>query len=186
MDSRRLDLMSREEAPSQEPSSPAQDISHSSDERSNNTLRLFKKQCANIDCERAFSSHNHRVKYCRETCRRKSRMKQFLVGTRNWRKSHPKEAAVARRRHRQHPCYLSEAGYEALFLVQNGACAVCGSRESGNKNHPRLVVDHDHTTGKVRGLLCHGCNVGLGSFRDSSSRLFAAAAYLVRASEVAP
>ena len=70
---------------------------------------------------------------------------------------------------------------------QNGLCAICGLEETrvtrpkakipmGFK--PRLSVDHDHLTGKIRGLLCHKCNVGLGNFQDTPANLIAAMQYL--------
>jgi hypothetical protein len=52
---------------------------------------------------------------------------------------------------------ISSETYNALFDSQNGLCAICG--KSSTK---RLAVDHNHTTGKVRGLLCHRCNTSLG------------------------
>lgn len=52
--------------------------------------------------------------------------------------------------------------YDALFLKQGGVCAACGKLP---KRY--LHVDHDHVTGEVRGLLCHGCNAALGHLRDS-------------------
>ena len=50
-------------------------------------------------------------------------------------------------------------------------CVICGSEE-------KLVVDHDHKTGKVRGMLCNHCNRGLGHFRDDPMLLEFAAQYL--------
>jgi len=50
-------------------------------------------------------------------------------------------------------------------------CVICGSEE-------KLVVDHDHRTGKIRGLLCNHCNRGLGHFRDDPTLLEFAAQYL--------
>ena len=50
-------------------------------------------------------------------------------------------------------------------------CVICGSDES-------LVVDHDHKTGKIRGMLCNHCNRGLGHFRDDPELLVFAAEYL--------
>jgi hypothetical protein len=55
---------------------------------------------------------------------------------------------------------------------QEGKCAICGSLER------RLVIDHDHETGKVRALLCWGCNVGLGYFGDSPEMMMEAIAYV--------
>lgn len=62
--------------------------------------------------------------------------------------------------------------------VTTKECVICGAEE-------KLVVDHDHTTGKVRGLLCGHCNRGLGHFRDSPVLLEFAAQY-IHASNDAP
>lgn len=61
--------------------------------------------------------------------------------------------------------------YEKMISDQNGMCAICKSEE-------KLNVDHCHTMGHVRGLLCSFCNKGLGMFRDDPERLRAAAIYL--------
>lgn len=65
-------------------------------------------------------------------------------------------------------------GSEDLKLLreqQRGLCAIC--EQTGE-----LVIDHDHVTGKVRGLLCHACNKGLGMFADTPDCLVSAATYL--------
>lgn len=61
--------------------------------------------------------------------------------------------------------------YHRLLSLQGNACAIC-------KEQKKLVVDHDHQTGKVRGLLCTACNNGLGVFSDNSIRLRIAVDYL--------
>ncbi len=75
---------------------------------------------------------------------------------------------------------LSE--YEAISASQGGMCAICGGGETSvchhNKRLRPLAVDHCHTTGKVRGLLCSACNRALGGFKDSPEILRAAIAYL--------
>ena len=55
-------------------------------------------------------------------------------------------------------------------------CVICGSEE-------KLVVDHDHITGQVRGMLCNHCNRGLGHFRDDPMLLEFAAQYLYASSD---
>jgi hypothetical protein len=66
--------------------------------------------------------------------------------------------------------------YESLHASQDGRCLICGA-ELSCMGH-RLAVDHDHATGKIRGLLCKGCNVGIGSLRDNPALLRKAAEYL--------
>lgn len=56
---------------------------------------------------------------------------------------------------------------------QDWACKICGRIPEG-----KLHVDHCHTSGNIRGLLCGGCNVGLGHFNDDLERLAAAIEYL--------
>lgn len=69
---------------------------------------------------------------------------------------------------------------EKLYHKQGGLCAIC--KQVGFKmleNHrTSLSLDHCHATGKIRGLLCHSCNQGLGLFKDDPQNLEAAAVYL--------
>lgn len=72
--------------------------------------------------------------------------------------------------------------YDAMSEAQEHVCAVCGQPET-MKKHGRLLplaVDHDHSTGKIRGLLCHICNRGLGLLGDNLRIVIAAADYLAR------
>ena len=70
--------------------------------------------------------------------------------------------------------------YLDMAEKQNFVCAICGKENfaMGASHTGLLVVDHDHTTGKVRGLLCHNCNRALGLLRDSSQNLHKALSYL--------
>lgn len=72
---------------------------------------------------------------------------------------------------------LTIGDYEAMLTAQGGACSICTSTLAGN-GHARLVVDHDHATGRVRGLLCNNCNIGLANFRDDPTLLASAIRYL--------
>lgn len=62
---------------------------------------------------------------------------------------------------------------EALFADSDGSCPLCGRTPTH-----RLHVDHDHGTGRVRGLLCGSCNRAIGLMGDDPARLRAAADYL--------
>jgi hypothetical protein len=66
--------------------------------------------------------------------------------------------------------------YKNLLNIQNNECAICQKSMELNKKY--LAVDHNHSTGVVRGLLCNTCNVGLGYFRDNLDLLFNAINYL--------
>jgi len=71
-------------------------------------------------------------------------------------------------------CYgITAEQYNKMTDKQNGQCAICGR---GDK---KLQVDHDHSTGTVRGLLCGGCNLGIGHLCDSPDLLQKAAGYLL-------
>lgn len=72
---------------------------------------------------------------------------------------------------------LTEESHEALLASQGGTCAIC-KRPERHKSHSRLAIDHDHKTGKVRGLLCHGCNVSIGHMEDRIEWLRSAISYL--------
>lgn len=68
--------------------------------------------------------------------------------------------------------------YNKILELQGGVCAICGKAEvRKNKN---LVVDHNHKTGKIRGLLCFKCNVALGLFGDDFVTIYLAHEYLQR------
>lgn len=69
---------------------------------------------------------------------------------------------------------LTPGMFNTMLEEQDGGCAICG-RESQKGN---LHVDHDHDTGKVRGLLCRNCNLALGLMDDDRRRLGAAIRYL--------
>jgi hypothetical protein len=74
--------------------------------------------------------------------------------------------------------------YDQMFSAQGGVCAICGKPEM--RLHERtatpisLVVDHDHETGEIRGLLCGRCNKGLGLLGDNATAIRRALAYLER------
>lgn len=78
------------------------------------------------------------------------------------------KASNRRRLAKQYDMTLSE--YEAT-IRSAGKCSICGNTE-------RLVMDHCHAKGNVRGVLCSNCNTALGLFRDSTELLLRAAQYI--------
>ena len=72
---------------------------------------------------------------------------------------------------------LTEDDYYNMVKEQSNKCAICGRTPFGKNK--RLCVDHNHSTGKVRGLLCQKCNRGLGCFGDDLDTLKVATQYLL-------
>ena len=107
-----------------------------------------KGVCGNIDC----------------------RYEQRLIWNQN------NKARRGKSHHKQY--YVKKYGmtieeYEQMEKDQNYSCKICGE-----KNYKRLGIDHDHTTGQVRGLLCDSCNPALGGFKDNIESLQKAIDYL--------
>lgn len=79
---------------------------------------------------------------------------------------------------------ISLADYDALLEKQGGVCAICkrpqrNIRQINNHLIAQLSVDHNHATGKNRGLLCSDCNLALGGFQESPKILQSALEYLL-------
>ena len=71
---------------------------------------------------------------------------------------------------------LTVAEYDSKYIKQKGRCAICGKHQSEMKN--KLSVDHNHATGRVRGLLCGGCNLYIGILETNSNKFQKAQKYL--------
>ena len=75
---------------------------------------------------------------------------------------------------------ISLLEYSQIFMAQGGKCAICGTEDPGTRNGEKkaFAVDHCHTTGKVRGLLCEACNTGIGKLKEDVEILQSAIRYL--------
>ena len=74
---------------------------------------------------------------------------------------------------------ITQTDYEVMIAEQNNKCAICNTTEPGGRhNSGYFVVDHCHTTGKVRKLLCHNCNTALGLVGDNVDTLHKMINYL--------
>jgi len=103
--------------------------------------------------------------------------------------------AEGRKRHRErvlrHRYGIGLDHLQAMYELQEGACAICGTNgdlpysqdQRGFGGKGALILDHDHSTGELRGLLCRKCNSGLGLFGDSAALLVKAAAYVMEGSD---
>jgi hypothetical protein len=102
-----------------------------------------------------------------DSCRHRARL---------WYRANKERLSVLNSRQKRLYKYgITPEEYDTLVDKQGGMCAICGVVPSTKQG---LCVDHNHTTGKVRGLLCRTCNLGLGHFGDSVQRLQAALQYL--------
>jgi hypothetical protein len=100
-------------------------------------------------------------------CRNSKRRRQYAA--------QPETRAYFKRRHVLRTYGLTPQQYDAMLAAQDGKCAACSDALTpGKATH----VDHCHATGRVRGILCNGCNTALGHAQDDPSRLRALADYL--------
>lgn len=109
--------------------------------------------------------------------------------TQQWRKENPERYAAtqaafrlsggkarsSRKSHLKRKFGLTIEQYEAMLAEQGGGCAIC---HRSPRDDISLHVDHDHSTGRIRGLLCFRCNNSLGDMEDDPSLLRAALRYL--------
>ncbi len=90
-----------------------------------------------------------------------------------WRAANP---GVEHSAHLKRTFGITGADYSRMLKEQGGVCAICSN---ACKTGRRLAVDHDHSTGKVRALLCANCNRGIGYLQDSPGLLAEAGRYLL-------
>lgn len=108
----------------------------------------------------------------------------YVEKAKEYQQKHPEKVKIwGTRKYRKKNYGLSEAQYQKMVSDQNGVCAICFKEEThrgrGGDVTP-LAVDHDHSTGKVRGLLCFACNTGIGKLNDDPRLLQNAIVYLMR------
>lgn len=122
------------------------------------------KQCNR--CQNVLNDMNWQISYqtrqyylCKECDKLKQRQRQASLPKRKFFKRYG----------------LTETAYEELVAGSNGCCAICSTQNNNGKD---LCIDHCHTTGKVRGLLCNKCNMALGLLSDRIDLLDKAKEYL--------
>jgi hypothetical protein len=97
-----------------------------------------------------------------------------------WTDANPEKVSSAGKRYRLRIKYgLTLEQYESLLAAQGGGCACCKAITPRGRG-TYFVVDHDHETGQIRGLLCNPCNLGIGALGDTIEGVERAARYLRR------
>lgn len=126
----------------------------------------LQSQCRPCQRDRERANYHKYAKVRRE------RQKKFWAAL-------PKAERVRRQRQyslvAEHGCNL--AHFNKMLKRQKGVCALCKKEPSGKRTKV-LQVDHDHKTGKIRGLLCNECNTALGRLGDNIKGLMRAINYL--------
>lgn len=101
---------------------------------------------------------------------------------RKYRAEHPEMNSKAVRKSRLKMSYgLTEVDLQTMTIVQDSRCGICKREITlGGRKFDCAVVDHDHNTGAIRGLLCGHCNRAIGMFGDNIEVLKSAISYLER------
>lgn len=140
------------------------------------SLSEITKECSNCHIEKPISSYRFKKggkylkhSFCQPCEAAKQKARREAAKAKDYEAYHIK----LQERELRLKYGLSLKDYYDMWDKQEGVCAICS--ENCSKN---LAVDHDHQTGKVRGLLCQKCNRGLGLFNDKPELLGKAKKYL--------
>jgi hypothetical protein len=110
---------------------------------------------------------------------RKKNREKCCQAVANWRARNPNYESALKLNLRYG---ITPEKYSEMWTEQKGLCAICGNEETTRHNRSnkvqKLAVDHCHTSGKVRGLLCQECNRGIGNFKDDIKSMQKAIEYL--------
>ncbi len=137
------------------------------------------KRCIKCDSYKPleeFTKDKHKKDGHRNYCRKcdnasyrkyyKRNRDKLLARKKKWRKDHP-ECYMAHHYEKNYNITLKD--YDKMFEEQQGCCFICGRHQS--EFNRRLDVDHDHSTSRVRGLLCYSCNTKLGWYEKQQEKL---------------
>ena len=133
------------------------------------------KAC-NLAARRAKYAENPRPYVDRVLKWQRENRDRYLERQRSYRGT-PAKKLSNRKSHLKRKYGITIEEFDALLAAQGGGCAICGNPDADN-------VDHDHVTGKVRGILCFTCNVAIGLVSEDEERLVGALHYLARDDEL--
>jgi hypothetical protein len=152
------------------------------------------KICTHCLCEKSVNDfgryrNGNPLPHCRKCENKKARncrLKKPEVYRRTTRRYYNKNKGFdKKKRNLWQKCWskgITVKQYLEMFRSHNGCCDICGVPNLELKRN--LAIDHDHITGKIRGLLCINCNMALGGFRDNPEILEKAISYLKKHQEV--
>lgn len=140
--------------------------------------RIYReKNCDKINKQQREHRKNNPKKYKKYyNNRRKKHLEEDRAARRAYNKSHP-EKHRGRQYKKKYGISLQE--YNSLLISQGGVCKSCGSPPSRRN----LDIDHDHSTGMIRGLLCSNCNTALGLLKEDPLRIKKLLEYLCKGKE---
>ncbi len=124
----------------------------------------------NPEWRRAYNAHYYAENTAYHRARYAADPEHARALSTKWQKANPTKVRDSRMRARYG---IEFADFERMIAAQEGRCLVCDEAA-------RLVIDHNHETGAIRGLLCRNCNSGIGLLGDSVELLRRAIAYLNR------
>lgn len=131
---------------------------------------FLTKEC--FTCHAKFDSSSNHAQYCPD-CRAERHRETNRLQSIKVRKEKPR---VVRGYKIKRVYGITPDDYDRMFEDQKGVCSICFGPETTKRGY--LCVDHDHTTGKVRSLLCSRCNSAIGMLKEKASVAYSAAKYL--------
>ncbi len=129
-----------------------------------------------LQCSQPAITGQRFCRMCRDKAREKSKMRKGTEGRiQTCSKYYQSHKRPWRNYYYQKKYGITLEKYEEMFKRQSGRCEICKSKPEKSRN---LHIDHDKTTGKVRGLLCTNCNTALGGYRENIQILKAVIRYI--------
>lgn len=148
-------------------------IRHCVECRAEEKRRAYARNPAKAQARaRRWQTKNHETLREKQKAYRATHKDQKTRTNRAWLAANPHKALEYYRRNKYG---ITNEQFDAMLAAQGHQCAICGKTQQRGWH-----IDHCHSTGRVRGILCHGCNIGLGAFRDRTTSLLKAIQYLER------
>lgn len=143
---------------------------------------MFNKKEYNREYSRRYHKTHKEERKAAARIARENNREMYRLLDRKWREKHRGSVEYKSRKNKNSLQYLckkygiTQDDYNRMFVEQGGCCKVCGVHQVSLRN--RLSIDHDHITGKVRGLLCIKCNSAIGYVKENISILESMIKYL--------